>query len=284
MKKFFLLLFTLIFTASVFAAGQNERKWLTYANKLYDQGKYSEALSAYSKVIDYNPENYHAWLYSGYCYLELKDFGNALLYLEKAYELNPSQKLRQTITDLRSRPLKEAEKRENAPLLRYALKFGINFSDISREETQDNFGIKTGFTCGVSMLYGYGGLFSIQAEMIYSQKGGATKEFNTVFAYDYLEFPAVIKMSFYPLRDVLVSPYIGPELGFRLAASRDGEGLDGISMVDYGLVLGGDISYPVGFGRVIADIRAVLGFNDINESEIYTDSNFVLSMLMGYVF
>ncbi len=284
MKKYVFTLFVLLLSVSVCFAGSNKRKWLTMANKYYDQGKYEQALKAYSKVMDYDKDNYYAWLYSGYSYLELQDMANALLYLEKAYSIKPSEKLKEKLEDLRAKPLEDVEKKENAPLSRYAIKFGINFSNITRRESDDAFGIKSGFVCGVSTLYGYGGLFSVQAEMLYSQKGGATKEFGTVFAYDYLEFPAVIKMSFYPLRDIMVSPYAGPQLGFKIASSRDGEGLDGISFVDYGMVFGGDISYPVGFGLVMADIRATLGFNDINEDENSTDNNFTLSFMAGYVF
>jgi len=60
------------------------------AEKLYKEGKYKEAVEAFGKVIEGNPNYAEAYSNLGRCYLKLEQFDQAIDKLSKAIELKPA--------------------------------------------------------------------------------------------------------------------------------------------------------------------------------------------------
>ena len=62
---------------------------LETANKLFDQGQYSEALAAYKGLLEKNPKLFMVRLNIGNCYMELKEYDKAIEdYLKLLDEIN----------------------------------------------------------------------------------------------------------------------------------------------------------------------------------------------------
>lgn len=83
----FLLSNTILFNLSLFA--QNE-KTFENANNLYKSQKYTEALELYHNIEKTGLPNSELFFNIGNSYYRLEDWGNAILYFEKAKKLSPS--------------------------------------------------------------------------------------------------------------------------------------------------------------------------------------------------
>ena len=58
---------------------------------LFHEKKYSEALDIFEQITDDHPQKWRALYYGGSSYIMLKDYGSAVVYLEQALALNPTQ-------------------------------------------------------------------------------------------------------------------------------------------------------------------------------------------------
>lgn len=58
---------------------------------LFNQGKYQEAVPHFEKATRIDPDYYSAYLYLGRCYLNLKQYTNAVQPLRTAYRLSPAE-------------------------------------------------------------------------------------------------------------------------------------------------------------------------------------------------
>jgi tetratricopeptide (TPR) repeat protein len=58
---------------------------------LFNQGKYQEAIQYFQKATDTDPGYYQAYLYLGRCYLNLRQYMNAVQPLRTAYRLAPDE-------------------------------------------------------------------------------------------------------------------------------------------------------------------------------------------------
>jgi tetratricopeptide (TPR) repeat protein len=85
-----LLFLTLTFSASVLA--QKDDKYLIRAKKLTDKKKYDEAVEAYKKSFQLNP-NWKAAYGIGSDYLRLENPTEAIIYFRKALELKQDEPL-----------------------------------------------------------------------------------------------------------------------------------------------------------------------------------------------
>lgn len=63
--------------------------WFNKGNALYSQGKYNEAIKAYDKVIELNPQYSYAWFAKGKALYYLKKYEEAIQALDEAIKLNP---------------------------------------------------------------------------------------------------------------------------------------------------------------------------------------------------
>ena len=85
-----LLFLTLTFSTSVLA--QKDDKYLIRAKKLSDKKKYDEAVEAYKKSFQINP-NWKAAYGIGSDYLRLENPAEAIIYFRKALQLKEDEPL-----------------------------------------------------------------------------------------------------------------------------------------------------------------------------------------------
>lgn len=93
MKKIILLLnIVWLFSASILFSQVNIENIFTEANELYNEGKYSEAITYYNKII--KSEFHSAELYYNLAntYYKLDSIPSSVYYYEKALKLNPNDK------------------------------------------------------------------------------------------------------------------------------------------------------------------------------------------------
>ena len=70
--------------------GNGMESSLEIGEQLYDEGKYSEAVEVFLKLIEEGESNYFAQYNVGLCYLELKEYSKAEKHLNTASILRPS--------------------------------------------------------------------------------------------------------------------------------------------------------------------------------------------------
>ena len=68
---------------------QNPKTWYNKGLALRKLGKLDEALKAYDRAIEINPQYSKAWYNKGLDLFDLKKFGEAIKAYEKAIEINP---------------------------------------------------------------------------------------------------------------------------------------------------------------------------------------------------
>ena len=64
-------------------------KALEDGNKLFKEGKYQEALEAYKKILEHNPDAYIIYLNVGNCYFQMEQYDKAIEAYKKVLEKNP---------------------------------------------------------------------------------------------------------------------------------------------------------------------------------------------------
>jgi tetratricopeptide (TPR) repeat protein len=63
---------------------------LSEGNKLFEEGKYKEAMEVYNKILKDNPEAYIIYLNIGNCYFKMEDYQNAEENYKKVLEKDPN--------------------------------------------------------------------------------------------------------------------------------------------------------------------------------------------------
>jgi len=164
--------------------------------------------------------------------------------------------------------------------LSFGAKAGLIFADITetpREWAQEK-SSKTGFTGGVFANYAFDEHFSIQPELLYTQRGVVDKLYEGIVSvdlaasFDYVELPVLLKYAF-PLGDSF-KPFIiaGPCVAFtlsselELSASVLSATVDFSSLThvtDFLLVAGAGFDVPVGKGSLVFDARFTRGFTNV---------------------
>jgi tetratricopeptide (TPR) repeat protein len=57
---------------------------------LISQDKYDEAIQLFKAILEYEKKNYDALFFSGVCYGKIGKHKNAITFLKKAFNINPS--------------------------------------------------------------------------------------------------------------------------------------------------------------------------------------------------
>jgi tetratricopeptide (TPR) repeat protein len=287
MKKiFYILIFALALSAQSYAEDMPDVALVKQGNALYQQGRLDEAIVCYRKAITSNPSNSFAYMNCGYAYAAKGDNKTALPYLEKAYSLQPEDELKKGIDRLKGLEKNGLFKSDNP--LKFSKKIGFNISTLAGSASYD---LKTGLNTGIEAVYGFGELFSAQAGLFYTQKGG--KEKNALDSYiflDYVEIPAAIKFSVTPLKELMASAYFGGSLAVKTAAKRRAVGKEsGVNseyeLFYFGLLGGVEATYPVfGLFWITADFRFSQGLADIYRNPAIKIVNPVFTAFFGMVF
>ena len=170
---------------------------------------------------------------------------------------------------------------------------------------------KTGFTGGAFLNYAFNDNFSLQPEILFTQKGfGGTLfddivEIDMTLSLDYFELPVLAKYAFSADKKFRPTLFAGPSFaycfGSELAVSwwlfSGNVDFSSVTHVtDFGVVLGGGFDYVLSRGTIVFDGRFTYGFTNVivsGDFEINGDTktieeddfkNYGLSFTLGYVF
>jgi len=179
-------------------------------------------------------------------------------------------------------------------------KLGLNYSDFTGD-VPDEFGSKLGFSGGAFLAYAFGDWFTVQPEVLYSQKGakgsGDTPlgEETVTLSLDYIEIPVLAVLTI-PTQSIWTPKvFVGPAFGFlisaeakaELAGEEEEENMEeAFKDYDVGIVFGGGVDVKVGPGAITADIRYNFGVTNIadDEEDDFSVKNGVFSFMVGYAF
>lgn len=171
----------------------------------------------------------------------------------------------------------------------YGVKAGANFavqSEIASYFENDN--IRTGLSVGAFGNYDINDWFSVQAEANYDQKGAKSE--SIVIKYDYLTVPVLAKFSLgkSDKTKLKFNVNVGPYAGFLLGAEADVDDntidlKDNTEDIEFGVIAGFGMKYPVAKNNIILDLRMGLGLNSYDKVD--TDlSNKYIGLTLGYEF
>jgi len=178
------------------------------------------------------------------------------------------------------------------------LKGGVNFAKLSGDDIED-VSNRSGFAVGAFLNVSTGGFFSIQPEVLFSQKGAKlqSEDGEATMKLSYVEIPVLLKVSPMLVGATGFKPflYAGPVLGISAGCSISGED-EGISVdVDCGVgdfidtkstdlsaVFGAGGSFAVGRGTFSVEARYGLGLSDVFDVEDMDVKNRAISVLVGY--
>ena len=163
------------------------------------------------------------------------------------------------------------------------VKGGINIANVSTDlpDFENLTDSKTGFVGGVYANLALGGVFAIQPELLYSEKGFKASEggFDAQFKANYFEIPVLLKAQF-PMETIRPAVYAGPVVSFetscKLGLSEGGvsadfdcdsdeAGVGNRKTTDFGAVFGGNLDLFVGPVILTLDARYQLGLTNLND-------------------
>jgi len=160
------------------------------------------------------------------------------------------------------------------------IKGGVNIAnqsaDPSDSELSDS---RTGMALGGYVGIPLNPMFAVQPEAFFTMKGdqgdiagstGSTK-------LNYIEVPVLARINFMTDASAHPSIYAGPSVGLNISAKAEMEGAteestdikDSVSPVDFGMVVGGGVTFPVGASKrnVGLDLRYTMGLSNVSDVE-----------------
>lgn len=169
------------------------------------------------------------------------------------------------------------------------LKYGIQNTDLY--DYSDATSVSTS-NYGLILNFGYSHLFSFQMEVNYSPKGSAYdfEGEETEEVYNYLEVPLLLKLSFGANKLKyygIAGAFAAVPLNITTVNGNEeykGGGLigdNGFHDLDLGIQVGAGLTYDLGPGRVLGEVRYSNGFEGLPDE--YTDAKALL-FSVGYIF
>jgi outer membrane protein W len=164
----------------------------------------------------------------------------------------------------------------------YGAKVGMTLFNITQTpaEWEQEQLFKAGFTGGVFMNYALNENFSIQPELLYTQKGvkGSLDLWEEIIvvdlkaSFDYIELPLLAKYTFVPEKKFRPFVYGGPAFAYTLGSeltlsafgfSADVDFSDLTHVTDFLFIAGAGFDYPLGRGALLFDVRFQYGFTNV---------------------
>ena len=162
----------------------------------------------------------------------------------------------------------------------YGAKVGMTMANITQTpvEWEQDKSFKGGFTCGVFLNYAITDNFSLQPELLYTQKGVKDNLYDGLFtvdltaSFDYIELPVLAKYTFMPQKKFRPNIFGGPSVAFTMSSELEVSALlfsaeidfsDLTHITDFGIVAGGGFDYSIGKGMIVCDARFYIGFTNV---------------------
>ncbi len=176
----------------------------------------------------------------------------------------------------------------------FGIKVGYNQGQLRGQETEPGFQVEkfslSAFSAGILSVYKINNFLSLQSELLYFQKGGeygvdvsipipnVEIKVNDTRSLNYLEVPLLVKLSI-PLSSTIQPTFLfGPSVGFNLTGNLKSrirvkvadfqlsflEKKDlkkEANNLEWSLVIGGGLDFPLPKGRIIIDQRFFFGLN-----------------------
>lgn len=204
-------------------------------------------------------------------------------------------------------------------------KVGVTASTVGRSKAyndvlKNNGGSSTlsiGFSAGVAFAIPVGDIFSIQPEILYTQKGSKEKYDDDYgqFKFNHVEVPVLLKFTFGEEDELRFFGYVGPYVGYvlngKIIGKEDGKketlklkfgdepanytGDDlyipagNVNRLDIGAYVGAGISYPVGSGALSLEGRYGYGFTNFRKdssgrasADDLKSQNRTIGVFLGY--
>lgn len=185
-----------------------------------------------------------------------------------------------------------------------------------KDEGIDN-PLSIGFSAGAGFELSVGDIFSIQPEILYTQKGYKLKDQDgsLQFKLNYVEIPVLLKFSFGEEDELRFFGYVGPYVGYALngsanlkigSASTKGKvkfgeepanntgndayfAKDEANRLDIGAYVGAGVGYPLGSGELTLEGRYGYGFTNFEKdatgrmsADDLKSQNRTIGVFLGY--
>jgi hypothetical protein len=167
-------------------------------------------------------------------------------------------------------------------------KFGLNFASVGGDNSSSYSGTTKIFFGGF-MDYNIIKDFGVRGELLYNTTGTGIP--NGDVSFSYLEIVALAKYNISVDPSVKIFFDAGPQLGIKLSAnahnnanSTDTDISSQVSGTDFDIVIGTGVSFKVGTGSIIADLRYNIGLSNLNKTSPPSNTNQVFSLGVGYAF
>jgi tetratricopeptide (TPR) repeat protein len=221
------------FCLAVLFAGGTDDAWLNYGIKQLQNQQYEKAIVSFEKALQINPDNAAAFEYAGKAYLKLGDKSSAIDYYRMAFDLKPSQGLKQTVEELRGEVFG----------MRGFLFYPVTFEAIVIKSFSFNFG-------GGAVLFGFSDIFGGGLSVLYHLndnwviKSGAmyvpnSADYNSIgYKAGFIDAPFALKYEFWMEEEEwLLGMSFGGYFGFRVFGDVEGQkdSTQYIHSNDYGL-------------------------------------------------
>jgi hypothetical protein len=166
----------------------------------------------------------------------------------------------------------------NAQVLRFGIKAGPNFANVSGGPSEIDYNARTSFHAGVLVEIHPVGNFAVQPELLYSSQGAKVEGVDD-FNLDYVSLPIMAK--YYILSDML-SLEAGPQFSFLVndadTAEEAGDAFEN-EKFDFAVAGGVGLNITKSF---FAQARYTVGLTEVSKNADITNSVFQLSV--GYMF
>ena len=171
--------------------------------------------------------------------------------------------------------------------------FNLASLSVNPASSSENLSGRFGFGIGAVVDRPLTEVIILHVEPMFLQKGGTieTSTFTLVYKVSYIELPIMIKYAFQINSSLMPYAMAGPSIGLLTSAKYDDndgtvqDEKDNTNGFDFGLGLGGGVSYPHGNMTFFAETRYVFGLANINkESDESTVKNRGLQVILGVTF
>jgi hypothetical protein len=164
---------------------------------------------------------------------------------------------------------------------------GLNLATVSGDDAPKDVKSVSTYAAGLFLELNFPGPFSIEANALYSMKGGKTELGTMTFTdtYTYIDVPVLLKYHF-PVPAISPSIYAGPMYSTLLSAKTKQEGgllpgerdiKDGMAKGDLGAVVG----VGLGFTALRIDARYCMGLTKLDKDGTFKMYNKVISLYVG---